>query len=98
MTSVTIPGNKQTPAKTFTVGRTYHSSTSYDWFEQDMFFTVIDIKDGRVHWKDIFRRTTGSFITKQFSWVSKYARVFSTEKKQHLIEALFEQYSEFPYG
>lgn len=97
MKSITIPGNKQTPAKTFTIGNAYYGELSYLWRNQNMAFKVAGIIDGRVHWKDMFRGTTGSFVTKQFSVLSKTTTALDPEAKGDLVEDLFEHYGRFPF-
>lgn len=98
MVSVTIPGNKATPAKTFTVGDAYHGNTSYGWSGKDMVFNVISIDSARVYWEDVFRGTTGSFTTKQFSILSKNTTALNPENKKKLVGYLFEVFGSFPFG
>jgi len=93
MKSATIPGNKWEPSKTFTVGEVYWGETqraSGAWFGTDILLHITDIKDGRIYWRDIFRDVTGSFVSKQFTRLSKSADLVSTrQKKRDLLIRFF---------
>ena len=89
--SATIPGNRYESPKTFTVGEVYWGETqrsAYAMFSTDVLIQITDIRDGRIHWRDIFRGTTGGFTSKQFTRLSKSADLVSTRqgKREILIK------------
>jgi len=93
MKSATIPGNKWEDPKTFTVGEVYWGETQRPaggLFGSDILIQITDVKDGRIYWRDIFRGTTGSFVSKQFTRLSKSSLLVSTSQgKRDLLVKFF---------